>query len=133
MSQGSSGPKLVAAVAIVAIGTLGWFGWKWIDGPEHHEATPSRPPASLLAQPGSERPIAVKSAAGFNSFMQKIVRDAGLEVVLDAKVIGVEPQRPGSIRVTFTRGAGDRAEARIMALTSPSVNAPFLRHPRGLG
>jgi len=41
MSQGSSGPKLVAAVAIAAIGTLGWFGWKWIDGPEHHDATPA--------------------------------------------------------------------------------------------
>ena len=41
MSQGSSGPKLVAAIAVAAIGTLGWFGWKWIDGPEHHDATPA--------------------------------------------------------------------------------------------
>src|SRR6185369_9961006 len=41
MSKGSSGPKLVAAVAVAAIGTLGWFGWKWIDGPEHHDATPA--------------------------------------------------------------------------------------------
>jgi len=51
MSQGSSGPKLVAAIAVAAIGTLGWFGWKWIDGPEHHDATPAAARTSSSKNP----------------------------------------------------------------------------------
>jgi hypothetical protein len=93
--------------------------------PDHRERMLARIPASLIAQMSSDRPISASFSTGFNSFLQRIVRDCRLEIMLDAMVVGIEALQPGSIEVTFLRGAGDDREKlsktyeRLLVSTRP--------------
>jgi NAD(P)-binding Rossmann-like domain len=72
--------------------------------PDHRESMLARMPASLRAQIGSERPIALSLPSGFNSFMQKIVRDCRLSIMLDTRVVLVDAGSRGAVDVMLRRG-----------------------------
>lgn len=94
--------------------------------PQHRDLIIARMPASLLAQIGSARPIAVSFPGGFNGFMQEIARACELDVILDAPVVEVTTRGPGAIEVTSLRGPADRREqhrktyARVLLTTRPA-------------
>lgn len=92
--------------------------------PEHRDDMLARMPASLREQISSDRPIARSFPGGFNRFMQKIIRDCHLEVMLDTRVVDLEPSRSGGVRVTLARGIqGDRVTKtypRVLVTSRPA-------------
>lgn len=105
--------------------------------PDQKERQLARMPASLVAQLRSKRPIAQSFVHGFNAFLRKIIRDNRLDVLLNTRVMAIEPlapgkggepggaaSPPGAIRVTFEQSVGGRGRfsktyARVLVSTRP--------------
>jgi hypothetical protein len=51
--------------------------------PQHKDLLLARMPDSLIAQINSDRPTSLAFSNGFNSFLQKIVRECGLKVTVN--------------------------------------------------
>lgn len=90
--------------------------------PGHKDALLSRMPDSLIAQMDSARPISLSFRRGFLSLLRRIVDDHRLDIGLGSRVTGIEPVRPGEIRVTSATGGTTRSDiySRVIVTVRPT-------------
>src|SRR5262249_46372842 len=107
MSQGSHGPKLVAAAVVAAIGAVGWFGWKLLEGPARHDGAPAAASGETPKRPAD--PLEKTEGAGAKAPSATAARDA--ESIPPPPPAPVESAMPASYRKALSGVRGRIVEA----------------------